>query len=688
MKSLFVLTFILSSTLLFGQTSGLDSAEIALRKNSIETILAKSKTKLHDTVVADYYLQLADYASMDYDYALAISYCDSVLNSVKNLRFERLKEIEEQKANFLRKAGKSKEGLEILLRILKEYEAKKKYHLSAGLNNRVGILFKKMGDFSNAKYHLESSIEFAQKANDPETEGYARMSLGNLYKNEGQFKEAQEQYDASILIGESIGNKRLIAGNYNNYGSMLRMQKNLQSAKKYYKKAVAINKEIGNDKWLSYNYNNLGNIAKEEGNLQEALNYFLLSVEMKDKLGDARGKVLTVQNLADVYQKLGDYKSAYEYQRAYAEISDSVRRLDDVAENKKLAAQFQSEKRDAKIRELNMKSKYDAKVIEGQNAQLSYQIMIGWILGIGILLVLVIALLLLRTTRIRKRINQELIEKNEQIDRQHKEILDSINYASRIQNSILPGNEFRNKLLPDHSILFRPKDIISGDFYLCDTLDDIIFFGAVDCTGHGVPGAMVSLVASSHINKTIHEYRLSDPGEILTRLNAEIPAALNNSDESISDGMDMSLCALDLGAMQMRFAGAYQGCWVIASADSLEKRMHAGLNAELFTSNDFGLLDIKGDRRGIGKSSEDFTFKTQQLELAKGDILLVSSDGYQDQFGGPKNKKFMVKEMRNHVLSNAGSSPDQIVNSLDYTLKDWMSSTDQVDDICVFVVRV
>ena len=367
---------------------------------------------------------------------------------------------------------------------------------------------------------------------------------------------------------------------------------------------------------------------------------------------------------------------------------DSVAKLDNITDNKKLAAQFQAEKREDRIRQLAIQDKYNQDKIDNQKDQLSYQNTIAWILSIGIVLVFIIAILLWRTTVNRKRINAELVEKNAQIDRQHREIIDSINYASRIQNSILPGNEHRKQLLPDHAILFKPKDIISGDFYVCDSSGDQVFFGTVDCTGHGVPGAMVSLVASSHINKAIHEYELKKPGDILTRLNDEIPNALNGSDESINDGMDMAMCVLDLGAMRMDFAGAYQNCWLLSSKESLDKRDTFNLNAVLHEGNGFSLLELKGERRGIGRSTIQKPFVTQSLELGKGDVILLASDGYQDQFGGPRNKKFKVKELRNLVLSQAGSSPVQIVNSLDTTLRDWMEKTDQIDDVCVFVVRV
>lgn len=690
MKLCLLLTlYLLSPIGSFAQEAAMDSTEIALRKQSIQSILYREKSKLPDSVLSDYYMELAQYASNEYDFNLAVNYCDSALVNKEKLAFQQRIEIIETKAGYLRDNGKTDESIKLLLGLLRELNTKKRTDLSASLNRRVGTIFLKMNDLENAELHLKESISEAKKVADRETEGYARMSLGNRYKKEKRFKEAEEQYRLSIGIGEELGNKRMLAGNYNNFGSLLRMQGNASEAKKFYLKAVEMNKDSGNDRWLSYNYNNLGNISNEEKKYQEALNYFLKSIEIKNRLGDNRGKVQTLANVADAYMSLGNYQQAYSYQKQYDALKDSVAQMDNLVENKRLAAQFQSEKRESQIRELALRDEKNKDEIKHQNEQLSYQNTIAWILSIGIILVFIIAVLLWRTTVNRKKINAELVEKNAQIDRQHKEILDSINYASRIQNSILPGNERRRELLPDHSILFKPKDIISGDFYVCDSAADRVFFGTVDCTGHGVPGAMVSLVASTHINKTIHEYELTDPGEILTRLNKEIPLTLNASDEAINDGMDMAMCALDLGSMKMDYAGAFQNCWILSSKDSLKKRYTPELNANLYEAKDFAILELKGERRGIGRSDfKQGPFSTQSVELAKGDVILLSSDGYQDQFGGPLNKKFKVTELRQLVLSLAGSSPEQIVNTLDVTLKDWMETTDQVDDICVFVVRV
>lgn len=669
------------------QLSGADSTEMQLKVKSIQQILNREKKKLHDTIVMDYYLQLAEIMATEYDYRAAISYCDSILITQPKLDFVKRKNVEEQKATYLQESGKTDEAMKILLRVLGEFEDRKNYKESAGLNQRIGIIFLKMDDFTNAEYHLRESIEYARRTGNVETEGYAMMSLGNRFKGENRFDEAEKYYNGSIEIAKKHNIQRLLAGNYNNFGSLLRMKKDLNGAMKYFQMAIDINLATGNDKWLSYNYNNMGNVYKAKLNYTEALRYFFLSTEIKDKLGDLRGKVQTLFNISEVYEVLGNYKEAYTYQRLHSELADSVAKMDNLNATKRLAAEFQSDKREAKIVQLNMQGKLSRQALAARDEKIRYQNTIAWVLGIGIFMILIIALLLWRTTISRKQINQELRNKNEQIDFQHNEIISSINYAKRIQNSILPESDRMEEVLKNYALLFRPKDIISGDFYVCDEVHGYRFFGTVDCTGHGVPGAMVSIVASTHFNKALNEYCLSNPAEILTRLNDEIPEALHSSKDTINDGMDMALCAYDPISMHMNFAGAYQDCWIVNRTELMVDRLSVVKGVEYFSIGAYTLLEIKGDRQGIGKSTSKYAFSHHQIQMKEGDIVVLASDGYQDQFGGPNDKKFKVRELRNLILKESDGTPHSIINSLDFSLNNWMGKNEQIDDICVLVVQ-
>ena len=657
------------------------------RVKSIEAILKREKANLHDTTIVSFYVELAELYRENQDFRSAILFCDTVLTQYDEISFYLLKEVEEQKAMYHKELGETEEAMSGLLKILSEFEDRGDFGESAKLNRRIGIIFLKLGDLKNAEYHLREGAEHSRKSNDAETEGYCLMSLGNRYKKENRFEEAEEKYNESIVIAKRENIQRLLAGNYNNYGSLYNLNEKLDKAMDYYQLAVVINIETKNDKWLSYNYNNLGNIYDKKEQYQEALKYFLLSKDIKDRTNDFRGVVDTYRNIAETYSSLGFYQKAYTFQTYYTKLKDSIAGLDNGDLSKRLAAEFQSKRREADIIRLVMDDKLNKQKIHAKDERISYQNFLSWVMGIAISLICLIALLLWRSVVNRKKINSELRSKNDKIDLQNREIIDSINYAKRIQNSILPGKEHLKKLLLNYDILYKPKDIISGDFYVCDETKDGIYFGTVDCTGHGVPGAMVSLVASSHFNKMLHELNLNSPGDILNQLNKEIPDALAVENEEINDGMDMALCYLNKERTTLQFSGAHQNCWIL-NEKGINKERELSEGVEVHELDKYSILELSGERQGIGKTTNSIDFTTQTIKLIKGDKILLSTDGYQDQFGGEKNKKFKVKEMRKLILNNGHNSPQELVKTLSSALITWQGQYDQIDDICIMVVEI
>ncbi len=545
-----------------------------------------------------------------------------------------------------------------------------------------------MDEFRNAEYYLKESIKHAVLAKEPEIEASSLMSLGNRYKSENRFDEAETNYKKSIALCKKHGYKRLLAGNYNNYGSLLRMTEELDESLKYYLLAVSINKEIKNDLWLSYNYNNIGNIYKDRKQYAEALRYFNMSNEIKARLGDTQGRVQTMQNLALTYEQLGNFPEAYRYFKRYSTMKDSLADLDRIEQSKELAAQFQAERREAEIIQLNMKGELNRKELDAADERLRYQNFLSWMFGIGIFLLLIVAVLIWRSSIQRKRANVELEIKNQQIDEKNREIIDSINYAKRIQNSILPGEKRRSEILGWHGLLYRPKDIVSGDFYICDETEDRIYFGTVDCTGHGVPGAMVSIVASSSFNKALHEMKITEPDGILNQLNKDVPKVLDSNKEGVNDGMDMALVSLNKNREEMKFSGAFQNCWVFNRTESFVDRISEKEEMAFHENGTYAICELKGVRRGIGMSESKAAFKTISFPLKKGDKILLSTDGFQDQFGGGENKKFKIRQLRKLVLDNAALPPQELIEQLNNSLVQWQGNEEQIDDICVFVVEV
>lgn len=270
------------------------------------------------------------------------------------------------------------------------------------------------------------------------------------------------------------------------------------------------------------------------------------------------------------------------------------------------------------------------------------------------------------------RQKQEIEVKNRELEVLYKHVTDSIRYAKRIQESILPPESVTRKLLPNSFVLFKPKDIVSGDFYWISEKGDKIIFSAVDCTGHGVPGAFMSLVAYNLLKEIIESMIDLRPAKILDELSAGVRNTLHQFDKSSAkDGMDIALCILDTKKMELQYSGAFNPLYLVRNNN---------------------LQEIKADKLLIGFSySEDHheqTYTNHTIKMQKGDTIYISSDGYHDQFGGPKGRKFMVTNFRQLLLDVHNLPIDDQKRILDERFEEWKGSHDQVDDICVMAVKV
>jgi serine phosphatase RsbU (regulator of sigma subunit) len=249
--------------------------------------------------------------------------------------------------------------------------------------------------------------------------------------------------------------------------------------------------------------------------------------------------------------------------------------------------------------------------------------------------------------------------------------MDSINYAKRIQEAILPPDEVVKKYLPDSFILNMPKDVVSGDFYWVEPWGNKILFAAVDCTGHGVPGALMSVVGYNLLGKALNELGLSRPSLILNSLSKEIGKTLRQkgSDSLVKDGMDLALCALDVKTLQLEYAGAFNPLYVVRKGN---------------------LIELAADKQPIGTylEGELKSYTNQELQLEKGDTIYVFTDGYADQFGGEKGKKFKYKALQRLLIEIEGKPMEIQKDILERTTKRWRGNLEQIDDILIIGVRV
>ena len=274
-----------------------------------------------------------------------------------------------------------------------------------------------------------------------------------------------------------------------------------------------------------------------------------------------------------------------------------------------------------------------------------------------------------RTEEVVKQ-KDEIESQNQRLEELYKDVTDSIRYAKRLQYSILPPPEKIQKICPNTFVLFKPKDIVSGDFYWFERMGGKSYCAAVDCTGHGVPGAFMSLVGANGLNAAVREHHTSQPGKILDELNGFVSATLNKAsdDNDVRDGMDLSLVAIDYDKLELEYSGAYNPIYII---------------------RDEKFIILKADKIAIGSfDPSSQSYSTENFQLQKGDQIYLFSDGYADQFGGKKGKKFLYKTFREELMRIHKMEPEDQRKQLNKTVVDWQGDYAQVDDILVIGIRI
>ena len=312
----------------------------------------------------------------------------------------------------------------------------------------------------------------------------------------------------------------------------------------------------------------------------------------------------------------------------------------------------------------------------------------------GFILILIFTFFLTRTYRQIRKANVQLgIQKaevevqrdkadeehkiaNEQkliVEEKNKEIMDSINYAERIQKAILPTNKQIQAHFPNSFVYYKPKDVVAGDFYWMEAIDDGVLIAAADCTGHGVPGALVSVVCHNSLNRAVKEFGIKSPGLILDKTTDLVIETFEKSEEEVKDGMDIAMCKINTSTYEVEFAGANNSLYVVKA-------------------NSTKIIEYKASKQPIGKFVNRKAFETQKIQLEKGDLLYMYTDGYADQFGGPRGKKFKYKQFRELLITNQNLPLQEQLTELDQAFESWIvadgEAFEQIDDVCVIGIKL
>jgi serine phosphatase RsbU (regulator of sigma subunit) len=424
----------------------------------------------------------------------------------------------------------------------------------------------------------------------------------------------------------------------------------------YFMNALEIRKKMNNPHGVSETYTNIATNYLKQKNYQKAREYFLLAIPICEEIGSKESLKYVYENLYQLEQTLKNTAAAFDYYKLYISYKDSIDNTDHARVQTELELNYNYDKEKERIRLLQEKKEERATII-------LYSV-------VGVLfLILVFSFLLYKRWKYAQQQQAIIEEKNELVQQKNDEILDSINYAKRIQTAILPSSEQISALFPNHFVTFFPKDIVAGDFYWIEETPNHIFIAGADCTGHGVPGAMMSVVCHNALNRSVKEFQLTMPGEILDKTREIIIDELSKSEQQVKDGMDISLCVIDRQKKEMRWAGANNPLWVYRT-DKKE------------------LEEWKGDKQPIGSHWDLQPFTSHAIAIHPNDRFYLFSDGYVDQFGGPHGKKLMSKVFKQLILDSAHMDLASQRHYLETYFNDWKGDLPQVDDVCVICIML
>ncbi len=561
--------------------------------------------------------------------------------------------------------------------------------VAADLTGMATIYDNRLNQFESALEVYSEILKIREKSNDPRelANTYSNISivyshiltdtLARIYGKdfdrviyESGIKISLDPATQALKYGLMALRKRReiddmtgVSNSLANLGNMYRLTGNYKEANTYFTEWDNLPREFKDDKSELTVTIGLGKILAIEGDFDRAVRFYNRAFDKAREM-DARSYIEeTANDMSQLYEKMGNYKDALKYYRIFNEVGDSTLQVETRKQIHEMQVKYETE---AKERE-NVLLKKNQTLTE---AKLKLRNKALFASVIVLLVFIAMLIQLFRQNRFRRKANHELARKNILITEQTKEITDSIHYAGKIQNAMLPPADFIQRLLPEHFIIYRPRDIVSGDFYWITEKNNKIIVLISDCTGHGVPGALMSMLGVAFLNEIVSKNDAISTNLILDELRSHVIQSLHQTgrEGESQDGMDVTVYMIDRDTRELEYAGANNSLLIFRPSE---------------------MIELKADKMPIGihkKANEPFAKKT--ITLQPGDMIYAFSDGYPDQFGGPKGKKFMIRNFKQLLSEVHLKSPREQGKILEETLNKWMEHTQQVDDILVMGVRV
>ena len=553
-------------------------------------------------------------------------------------------------------------ALEVFLKSLKmSEEINDSLRLLTAMIN-IGLIYSKQpATYDKARQYYLEALPLSEKLGELDAIGTASVNLGEIYFEKGDYPMALNFFEKSLKAFEKskTGN---VPYTLTNIGKVYARWGNYDEAIRYQQQAFDIARKSDAKLDMTQTLLGLADTYRQKGEIKSALTYFKQAQLVAQEIGLKYELRDAYKGLAFSYAEISDYKNAFMYQDLVTSMNDTIN-----SENYQQKINLLQIKNEIAIFRENVILKRDVELKESRNQQ---QRLIIYLFVLGFVFITIFIILFVRAYNQKRRTNLELEKKNILITEQKKEITASIEYARKIQNAILTPGDFIASLLPERFILFRPRDIVSGDFYWLTKKKDKIICVVADCTGHGVPGAFMSMLGIALLNEIVSKNVDFSANEILDELRILLIKSLRQTgrEGEILDGIDIILLILDLEQQNAEFAGAHNSFFLLRDGE---------------------INEYKADQMPIGfQTTLNVPFTKQLIQLKKGDVLYASTDGFVDQFGGPKGKRFMLKNFKTLLREIYNKSMDEQKELLNETLDSWMAESSQIDDILVMGIRI
>ena len=552
----------------------------------------------------------------------------------------------------------------------------------------IAEAYNKQGNPDNEKSYLRNAIEIYDNEQDSVNLAKVLHNLGYANLSMGQYDTALVIFSATSDIFQKLGYTAQYAYCTGNSGLAYSRLSEYDKAEEKLLQAIEILAELGDERAVSEYTIEYASILQHKGEIKKAIAFatraFNSAVknDYKDYERDA------AYRLAQLYHDSGNHDSAFHFQSLFISANDSIKNIETVRKMADLRTEFEVSKKQTEV-EILEQNKVIQRIV---------------ILGMAVILLLAIVIILLyylnlkRTKKLMAVLDErrllleeqssELKEKNDTIIKTHEElkqlyeitnaqkeeIISSINYAERIQKAILPPEAYITELINEHFIFYKPKEIVSGDFYWIKQMNHYIILVCADCTGHGVPGAFMSMLGISYLNEIVQRKEITQANQVLNELRKGIKHSLRQTGkkEESREGIDMALCVIDTNTNIVQYSGAYCPLLVISDNDGQPD-----------------LREIKADMMPVGVHFlTDKSFTNHEIQLEIGDTFYIATDGFIDQIGGSDHTRFGSKSFKELLLQNYDKPLFEQKENLQQTLKDWMGANHQTDDILVIGARL